>query len=267
MKTKHILSFIAFIALCWPLVSSAQKADITSSAAFNANERFEYNVSFKWGVVRGKVGDAYISNRKTNNGTQYFTQLLFRTTGLGDTFYRMRDTLETLYSAQKMPLRFEKRINEKNFIRTDEVSFTHYKDHVNAKSRVLRPSGVELDTLYVLDNTKYQVIDLLSTLALVRSYDHTQNSGVSNKRVAIPIGKDIIYLEYEYKGTESVKMPDGSTRNAMLIYLHVNDKAFKEKNGSVKVWVTQDREQIPVKIQAQLAVGYAVVDLVSYSQR
>lgn len=269
MRTKrtYIIPLIALLALLSFTKLSAQKSDLSKSAIFKSSESFEYKVSFKWGIIRGKVGEAKLTNSKASNGSQYFSQLHFRTTGLGDTFYRMRDTLETLYSAQKLPLRYEKRVEEKGFIQRDEVSFSYSGNKVNATSRVVRPSEVLLDTLYVFDSSEYQVIDLLSTLALVRTYNPSEVTSVPTKRVAIPSGHDIVYLEYEFRGTDSVKMPDGSTSEAMIIDLNINDEAFKKKSSSVQVWLTRDEQQIPVKIHAELSVGYVVVELVSYNIR
>lgn len=62
-------------------------------------------------------------------------------------------------------------------------------------------------------------------------------------------------------------MPDGSTSEAMIIDLNINDEAFKKKSSSVQVWLTRDEQQIPVKIHAELSVGYVVVELVSYNIR
>lgn len=99
-----------FTSLTAQEVGSA-KMDISESQIFKKNETFCYTLDFRWGFIRGKVGEATLTNRMVNGG-QYFSQLYFRTRGIGDTFFKIRDTLETLYSAEKLPLRFEKRINE-----------------------------------------------------------------------------------------------------------------------------------------------------------
>lgn len=244
----------------------AQSDRLQSSAAFQHKEVIKYKVSFKWGLLRGKLADVTWTTGSASGG-QYFSQLIMRTTGVAETFYPMRDTLETLYAPNKLPRRFEKRINDDGYRAQDVITFNYNGSQVRAQSKQTVNGNIELDTMLVLSRANGEVVDLLSTLAILRTYDFVNTSNVPPMRTLVPLAGDKHLVEYVFEGVESIQMPDGTKRQAMKISLNVNDKNFKKNRNSVTVWLTRDKEQVPVKIVSEISIGAAVIDLVSYTKR
>lgn len=237
---------------------------IRDSRIFESNETLIYDLDFRWGLIRGRVGEAILTNRSTSNG-QYFSQLLFRTRGIGDTFFKVRDTLETLYSAQKLPLRFEKRIDEGGYRFHDIVTFTHLPDNrARVYVRAAEPDRVHTDSTYYVSTSEAEVIDMLSALAYLRSFDHKKIERGFLNRFLIPIGKDLVHGDYEFGGYENIKMPDGSSTEAIKIYFNIKDESFSQTSRSIEAWVTNDEKLIPVKIIAKLSIGRVVCSLTNY---
>lgn len=265
---KFILILIVAV-VGFPHVASAQeKSVLVSSPAFDSDETFEYKLIFKWGVIRGKVGVAKLYNKKINSGQQYFSKMTFRSVGIGDAFYSLRDTFETLYSSNRRPLRFEKRVNDNGYIMVDEISFKHTPSIVRASVKAYVPDKVKVDTLYTYNPNEIEVVDMLSTLAFVRGFDLTNpEASINGKRIVIPIGRSQVYTECQYGGTEILKKPDGSKVEAVIIILNIQDEAFETQKDSVKVWVSRDEDQLPLRVTGNLKVGRVVVELTSYHNK
>lgn len=258
------LGIILIIFTGWFGTSQAQENVLSNSKAFEYKETIQYKLVFRWGIFKGKIGEASLSNSKVNSGQQYFSQLHFKTTGVGDAFYSMRDTLETLYSVDHKPLRFEKRINEKGFAMIDEISFTHSPTIVRATVRALTSTEVKVDTVYTYNPKEVEVFDVLSSLAFVRGFNLSAPELINGKRIVMPIGNSQAFAECSFQGTEEMKMPDGSRVEAVIISMDIKDEVFQTQKNSVMVWVTNDEYRIPVKVTANLKVGSVVVELMSY---
>lgn len=242
----------------------AQQNTLALSKAFLQDEYIKYKLVFEWGIIRGKVGEATLSNKKINSGQQYFSQLVFKTTGVGDAFYSLRDTFETLYSAQKKPLRFEKRVMDKGVQYVDEVSFNHSSSRVRAIVKSFANNEVKVDTVYTYNPKEIEVIDVLSSLAFVRGLDISNPSAVNGRKVMIPIGRSQANTEIKYLGKEQVKGVNGKKVDAVIISLNIKDEAFQSQKNSVTVWVSNDELCIPLKVTANLKVGKVAVEIASY---
>lgn len=265
-KLSKQLSIVTFLILLPIAGMWAQSARIQKSAAFEQKEVMKYKVSFKWGLLRGKLADVTLTTEPISNG-QYFSQLTMRTTGMAETFYPMRDTLETLYGANKLPRRFEKRINDNEYRAQDVITFNYTGNKARVHSKQTVNGKLEIDTIVTLSGADAEVLDLLSTLAILRTYDFVNTGNVLPMKVLIPLGAEKHLVEYVFDGIETVQMPDGTKRQAMKISLNTNEKSFKKNRNSVTVWITRDKEQVPVKIVSEISVGVAAIDLVSYTKR
>lgn len=262
LKFTYIGSLIILMMLPVTQVY-AQTGKLQSSASFVQNEELQYSINFKWGIINGKLAEASVTNRQTRDG-QYFTQLLMRTTSLADTFYPMRDTLETLYSANKLPKRFEKRINDNGYITTDVSTYTYTSSSIKINNTQVVNGEATIDTTMVFNRSQTEILDMLSTLALLRTYDFVNSTKAPEVKATVSIGKDKVNIVYRMLGNEVIAMPDGTKRQAMKVGIQVDDKTFKKGKNAVVVWLTRDKTQVPVKLQADLKIGSALIQLTSY---
>lgn len=240
LQITLLLLLLTFVAS----ESVAQQTMIRNSRIFRGVETMSYSVNFKWGLIRGKVGEATIINRSLANH-QHFSQLLFKTWGIGESVYKMRDTLETLYSAEHLPLRFEKRITDEGYRLCDEMTLSYEGNGVKLDLLTKTPTAVMMDSTFYLDNRTIEVIDLLSSMALIRSFD-VKNLKVGDKhKFVIPISRDIVYGEMEVARFTPVKVPDGKEVSGIKLYMHIKDKSFTTNKNSIEIYLTRDENLCP----------------------
>ena len=68
---------------------------MAQTPAFQANEQLDYDLYFKWGVVFSKAGSATftVSDTTFEGEPAWRYHLLFRSSGIVEKLYRMRDTI------------------------------------------------------------------------------------------------------------------------------------------------------------------------------
>ena len=71
----------------------------------------------------------------------------------------------------------------------------------------------------------------------------------------------------EYQGTENMKANDDKTYSCLKLVLSVmnaNEKAFEDKQEAMKVYITNDDNRMPVRLDSKLNVGSTRAILKSY---
>ena len=264
LKRSSLLTALLFALVAALPLNLRGQSPYADSKSLNATETLRYDLAFRWSFVRGKVGEARLINKPANR-SQHFSQLIFRTTGLGDNVFPMRDTLETLFSAQKLPIRYEKRTSENGFVMNDVLSYTYSSSRIALKSKQWDKNRVRVDTtLYLKPGTV--VADMLSTIALVRTADYRTMKVGHRYPFISPDGAKLVKSNYRLTGYGTMKISKTETVNVLKIAIQINDPAFEKEGNAMEVWLSRDERLLPVFISARLNLGYAECTLTGYSR-
>jgi len=68
-------------------------------------------------------------------------------------------------------------------------------------------------------------------------------------------GKNKVNMDIEYHGSENIKANDGKSYKCIKLILVINDKAFQDKKEAMTVFITDDNNRIPVRIDSKLKIG------------
>lgn len=257
------LLLLSFLTLSFTRV----EAQSLHEKGFYADENLTYEVRFKWGLINGRAGVANFRTKNLNSHGQWFRELTFRSTGIFDTIYPMRDTLSTLYDAKAIPLRWEKRADEGNYFSVDELQYVYTTNHTAIRSKRYTPNEVKIDTVLNASSSDI-VLDMLAVYGFLRS-THFLDKASFKKRsrvqnVLIPVGRKLVKCKITYAGKDEISTAWGGPQTECYLYrLAIQDDAFTDKNN-MDVWVTTDNFRVPAKVQAKLKIGYAVCTLMSH---
>ena len=213
------------------------------------NETLNYEIVYHWGMIWKHAADATLSIRKTNDG--YFSQLSGKTRSWADKVYPVRDTLKCTMDKNLRPLRYEKLTHEKDYYARDVIKFSYNYSHTNAHCTRYRKSGNTTIDL----SAKTQAYDMLSVFYMLRSLDYDELSRNKNYTTVIFSGKQKEYLTINYKGVESIKMRDGSKRQAHCITFTFTQKGGKQSSDNITAWMSTDASRIPLLLVGKLPVG------------
>ena len=213
------------------------------------NETLNYEIVYHWGMIWKHAGDATLSLRKTSSG--YNAQLTGKTRSWADKVYPVRDTLKCTMDANLRPLRYEKLTHEKDYYARDVVKFSYNFSHTSAHCTRYRKSGTTSIDL----SAKAQAYDMLSVFYMLRNLDFNELSRNKNYTTIIFSGKEKEYLTINYQGIETIKMRDGSKRQAHRITFTFTQEGGKKSSDNLTAWMSTQDDRIPLLLVGKLPVG------------
>ena len=214
-----------------------------------SNETLNYEIVYHWGMIWKHAADATLSIHKSGNG--YKAQLTGKTRSWADKVYPVRDTLKCTLNSELKPLVYEKLTHEKDYYARDVVKFSYNYSHTNAHCTRYRKSGTATIDL----SAKSQAYDMLSVFYMLRNLNYDELARNKNYTTVIFSGKEKEYLTINYKGVESIKMRDGSKRQAHCITFRFTQKGGKKSSDNISVWMATDDSRIPLLLVGKLPVG------------
>lgn len=230
--------------------------------AFDPQEKIKFDVYFKWGILMPKAGEATLSMKNDDflGKDVYKQQLLFKTTSMFDKIYKMRDTVESYTTRNLESVFYQKRVNEGGYYLVDETAFNHKKVNPHVMSKRFDRNRVKFDTLMVCSQN--QMFDMLNISLFFRGMNFS-NLQVGEERTAnVVVGRDIIKSIFRYDGQAIVER-DNVKYKTLKITVDIFDEAFQESKEALEIWVSDDKNRVPIKIRAKLKIGAAEVYLSS----
>ena len=193
-----------------------------------------------------------------NRRPTYKMDVFAKTSGIFDLISSVRDNWGSYYdTAQLIPQQFYRYLKEGRF-RKNEIL---YFDHVNDSVTVAR---LHKETRKLERTDKYSIPshpqDMVSGYYYMRSvnFDKLKVGDIIN----VPAWYDNEYRTFRIKiaGREVLKTKFGSVKAIVLVPIIKKDSLFDEDN-TLKVWISDDLNKLPLKFQAKIYVGYLNVEL------
>lgn len=239
--------------LCLPL--SAQR--IKQTPAFRSGETLKCNFYFNWKFIWVKAGGASLIIRDTifNGQKAQYMSLLSSTNSTADAFFRMRDTLTTIFTPDLRPLYYRKASAEGKRYYLNQVWYSYPKDE-NGKVKVSQYFRRDQELpQYKEEFVDGQVYDMMSLLAYARTLDFA--SLKKGERLTFPVatGKRIEPQHLIYRGKKRTKSDDGNDYDCIIVSL-VTEKDGKERE-IVNFHVTDDDNHLPILLDLALNFGSA----------
>ena len=173
-----------------------------------------------------------------------------RTLGAFDWFFKVRDRYESVIDRDAIvPWLFIRRVNEGSYVKNQNVSFDHYKD--SAKS--------EKATIAIPEYTQ----DLISAFYYARTIDFSKAKEGDIFPINGYLDDEILPLNIKYLGKEKIKSKVGWIHCIKFRPMLAEGRVFKEQEN-MTIWVSDDKNRIPVRVQTNILVGSIKMDLVSY---
>ncbi len=250
---KLILPVLLFLLALTSASAQNENACTVRNTAFSIGEQVYYKVSYNWnslwlnaGEVSFKVNEGFFNNKPCYHMVGYGS-----TYKSYDMFYKVRDTYESYIDMQTLkPLRFIRNVNEGGYTINQNVVFRHSeKEAVSTKGTFMIPDCVQ---------------DVLSAIYFARNIDFSKY----RKNDTIPVTlflDDVLYPVYiRYLGKEIVTTRNGKYNCIKFSPLLIEGTIFKG-GEEMKVWVTDDNNKIPVRVESPIIVGSVYAELYKYS--
>lgn len=261
MTRRWILStFLALPVLTLLAFGPSDTLRKVPNTSFQSGEVLQYKVHY--GLINAAEATIEVSNdlHRINERLCYKATVTGRTTGSFDFFLRIRDTWRSYIDTTSMlPQKFFRNIEENNYRKKETVDFDHFRDVAEVEKHGKDKDNVKYGTYKVPDNVQ----DLVSAFYYLRTLNYDQRRIGEIIRVQGFFDEQVFSMEVVYKGREIVDTKAGTIRTIRLVPKLPSNKLFKGENA-VSVYLSDDRNKVPVLIQAELVLGAVKVDMYKY---
>lgn len=258
MKRFLITSLILLLAASFTFQTQAPQATF---AAYGPKEALLYRLHY--GFIT--AGEARIEVDPTlymiNNKVCYKTAVIGSTTGTFDVAMHIRDQwISYIDTATKIPQRSMRDIVENNYRLKELVMF----DYKNNKANVIRESGKELSRSTAQYTIASNMQDIVSGAYYLRTLDYSKMAVGTTINMKAFFEDKLYDFTVRYAGKDRVHTKHGYI-NAIKIQPVMPDNEMFDGGNSIRMWLSDDANKIPVKIEADMFVGKVEVELKSFS--
>jgi hypothetical protein len=237
------------ILLIFPLLFSF---DTQREDAFQTGEWFKFRVHY--GLINAGYATLEVQDGVINNKKVYHVIGKGYSTGMSRFFFKVDDLYESYFDkVTGNPYKYVRKINEGGYTKNQEGFFNQASDRVLVKDYDNKTER----TFVIPNNTQ----DIVSTFYYLRNYP-TINKLKVGESVSIDMFFDEETTKFKLKfiGREDLNTKFGVIPTMIFRPLVQSGRVFKEQEA-LTVWISDDDNKIPVRIQASLTVGSIKADL------
>lgn len=218
------------------------------------NEKLNYVISYKWGMIHKDAGEATLSLK--SSGGNYDVMLAARTKPWADKFYMVRDTLlGTIRQSDLKPLNYTKIAHEKDKYGKDVIKYSYSGKNVTGHcTRYKDKKGIESQSQQTLTATG-PVYDMLSVFYYLRMINYSELDAGRPFKATVFSGSKAETLTVRSLGKEKIKLRDKSEREAYHIQFTFTSGGKKKSSDDIDAWISADSRHIPLYLVGKLPVG------------
>ena len=205
------------------------------------------------------AGTASLTTLKTTYKGQphFYVKGIGKTTGAVRAFFKVEDKYESFINYNTgLPSFYVRNVKEGTYTQHFETVFNH-------SNQTLLLTDKEKNTTQSLKSVA-GIQDMLSAFYYLRSLNDSELKVGSVKKVNVWIDDEMFPFQLKVVGTENVKTKFGWINTLKIVPQVISGRVFKDKEG-VTLWVSNDKNHIPIAIKAELAVGSLKADIDSYA--
>ena len=246
------LFILFFFTLCLSFGSlQAQILKSVTNTAFKKGEVLVYRVHYGFldaGEARLEVKD---EEKKFGPRDAFHIVGTGESKGTFNWFFKVRDRYETFIDADAMvPWVFIRRVEEGSYKLNQNFVFNPYKKTVDNDGNIF--------------NVPENVQDMISAFYYLRCIDFSNANIGDSITIMGFVDNEVVPLRIRYVGKETIQTDLGTFKCNIFRPVVITGRIFKSEED-VNVWVTDDKNHIPIRAQAKILVGSVKMDIKSYS--
>lgn len=234
-----------------------------SNQVFTAGEHLQYKVHYSWGAIWLLAAEGGLTSEleEVNGKTVYHF------TGYGGTYpkydwiYKVRDKYESFTDTSALkPIRFIREANEGSNYTYDDYVFSHRKNKVYTNEKRNKKPG-KFDSISITNCA----IDILTAVPQVRCMDFSKYKYNDTIPITLVLDGKVYPTYIRYLGKEIIKTELlGRVRCIKFRPNLIEGSLFKGGEG-MTVWLTDDKNKMPVYVETPILVGTIKVHLSKYA--
>lgn len=257
MRTWLLLIVVA----CLPAISPAHlppDSCVLPNTAYQPGEKMVFTFNYNWKALWLRAGEMTFRVREASfaGNPAYHLHVEGVTYRSYEWFYKVHDIYESyIHPETMMPYRFNRDVYEGGYTIRDMYDFSADRQQVFTQDFKKN----QLDTFAV----HACVHDVVSAIYYARNIDYTAYQPGDKIPVDVFIDRKVYHLYIRYVGKTTIKTRLGNFRVVELKPLLLDNDYF-DGGEEMTLYVTDDANRIPVRVESPLTVGSIKVDLIAY---
>ena len=250
---KYFLTILVFLV-------GLKASNVQKDAAFQSGEWFKFRMSYS-GWFKAGEATLKVEEKKLKGKPVFHVVGKGKTTGAVNLFFKVRDRYESYFDRKTgVPYKFIRKIDEGGHTKDIEIEF----DHNEQKAIVNNKKHKKIKTI----TTEKDVQDMVSMYYYLRNSIDIKSLAIGDEIMTnMFFDEENFGFKLKYLGKETIKVDiNGSKVRVKTLKFRpyvMAGRVFKEEE-SLTLWVSADKNKIPLKIKADLAVGSLRADLVQF---
>lgn len=224
-----------------------------SNICFRSGEALTFKVYYNLSALWVPAGEATFSTKQeTLNG-----QPVYHVTAIGNTYssydwiFRVRDQYETFMRTDNLwPLKFLRNVDEGGYKFTNNVTFDQEKQQAYSNKKTF--------------DVPKCVKDVLSAIYFARNIDYDNLKPGTKIPFSMFLDDKVYDLYIRYIGKAKIKTRYGTFNAIKISPLLIKGTIFKG-GEDMEVWVSDDKNHIPLRVNSPILVGSVKVDMIGYA--
>lgn len=247
---KIVLLFL--LVLSWRSLSAGDEFCGLRNHSFEDGESISFNVFYSIiGIyINAGTGNFTVKNEHFNNKAVYHIVGSGSSNPSYDWIFKVRDSYESyIDTATMQPLKFIRNINEGGFKKYENISFNKQTN-----------TAITTNGVFKVPNC---IQDVLSSIYYARNIDFNKYQIGDKIPFTMFLDNEIFNLYIKYLGKEVIKTKYGRFNAIKFKPLLVKGTLF-QGGEKMSVWVSDDLNHIPIRIESPIVVGSVKVDMMQY---
>jgi len=205
-----------------------------------------------YGLINGGIVNVELTSVVYEGKNAYQGKLLASSTGLADVIYKVRDEYQSIFDpATILPYKAIRDISEGKYKRYDHAFYDNKNLKItNNKNKVF--------------DVPLNIRDIIAVFYYMRNINYEKMKTGDLMKVNTFFDNEIYYLDVQYLGTETINTKKGEFKCHKIAPFVETGRAF-ENNDDMTIYLSADRNRVPVRVELNLKVGSIKCDLIEYS--
>lgn len=249
--TKSVTLFFSLI-LSLNLTSLAQE-----HLVFQGNEQLNYRIHLGFIEAANAVIKTSHSLNSLNNHTCRKVEIFGETVSWLRYFSRVEDYWSAYLDVNTLlPIKTEMRKREGRYRKEEQVSFFQE----TGQAKIHSPQNTPVDKILAITPA---TLDLIGGYFFLRDKPLNQMSAGQKLSAKVLVDGTIYEIWFVVKGFESVESEFGKVKCIRTSLVLPKNNLFKDEDA-IRLWISQDKYQIPIKMEVNLKIGFLSIDLTDY---
>ena len=228
-----------------------KKLPVLKNESFKRGEKLSFRMHY--GIIDAGIATLSITEETKEIGSRktFHVVGLGKSKGAFDWFFKVRDRYETYIDEQAIvPWVFIRRISEGSYTDSQDYIFNHYNQKVNVGEK----------KLYDIEPNMQ---DMLSAFYRARTMDLSAAKPGETYSINCFVDKEIFEVKIKFIKRETIKTKFGKVKCLKFRPIIQEGRVFKDEED-LNIWISDDKNHIPIKGQADVLVGSIKMELTSY---